>query len=193
MTTRGVPRPTSIHFTIDGCHASESFCILPVVPSFSEGHGPHTFQGTSTNSIILRNKLPPGILFVDVVLCTNLFPFQHSVQRHEAILNALFYISEGFYFGPPHLIMASLIHFHEKSELSSDTTLAAPAPSTSAPSMPIPEAAFAVLPDASPASEPSITISTPKFPALHLGLLPPPYRDPDPTISRGPHRCLSFG
>ncbi|RVW16001.1 hypothetical protein CK203_101957 [Vitis vinifera] len=207
MTTRGIPRPTSIHFTIDGRHVSprDMVCILS--------------KGTSTDSILLRNELPPGMLLVDVVLCTNLFPLQHSVQRRGAILNALFCISEGFYFGPHHLIMASFIHFEEKieqaqasslpteqSELSLDTT---PAQSNVAPT-----------------SEPSITISAPKFPALiqqHLGLLPPPQsdipvssdslapaevttptnnptlakdthsRDPDPTISGGPHRCLSFG
>ena len=29
-------------------------------------------------------------------------------------MDALFHISEGFYFGPHHLVMASLIHFEEK-------------------------------------------------------------------------------
>ena len=29
-------------------------------------------------------------------------------------MDALFYISEGFYFGSHHLIMASLVHFKEK-------------------------------------------------------------------------------
>ena len=29
-------------------------------------------------------------------------------------MDALFYISEGFYFGPHHLIMAFLVHFEEK-------------------------------------------------------------------------------
>ncbi|RVW99449.1 hypothetical protein CK203_038420 [Vitis vinifera] len=36
MTTRGVPSPTSIHFTFDGRHG---------VPNISEGHGPHFIQG----------------------------------------------------------------------------------------------------------------------------------------------------
>ena len=71
-------------------------------------------RGTSTDSIFLRNELPLGMLIVDVVLCSNLFPLQHSVQRREAILDMLFCILEGFYFGPHHLIMASLIHFEEK-------------------------------------------------------------------------------
>ena len=54
------------------------------------------------------------MLLVDVVLRTNLFPLQHKVQRRGALLEALFRISEGYYFGPHHLIMASLLHFEEK-------------------------------------------------------------------------------
>ena len=54
------------------------------------------------------------MLLVDVVLRTNLFPLQHRVQRQGAILEALFRISEGNYFGPHHFIMASLLHFEEK-------------------------------------------------------------------------------
>ncbi|RVW21928.1 hypothetical protein CK203_101105 [Vitis vinifera] len=37
----------------------------------------------------------------------------HTVQRRGAILEALFRISEGYYFGPHHLIMAALLHFEE--------------------------------------------------------------------------------
>ena len=54
------------------------------------------------------------MLLVDVVLRANLFPLQHRVQRRGAILEALFRISEGCYFGPHHLIMAALLHFEEK-------------------------------------------------------------------------------
>ncbi|RVW67235.1 hypothetical protein CK203_063315 [Vitis vinifera] len=54
------------------------------------------------------------MLLVDVVLRANLFPLQHRVQRRGAILEALFRISEGYYFGPHHLIMAALLHFEEK-------------------------------------------------------------------------------
>ncbi|RVW66771.1 hypothetical protein CK203_065978 [Vitis vinifera] len=38
----------------------------------------------------------------------------HSFYRRGAILDALFRISEHFYFGPHHLIMAALLHFEEK-------------------------------------------------------------------------------
>ena len=36
------------------------------------------------------------------------------VQRRGAFLEALFWISEGFFFGPHHLIMAALLYFEEK-------------------------------------------------------------------------------
>ena len=49
----------------------------------------------------MRKELPPGMLLVDVVLRAILFPLQHRVQRRGAILEALFRISEGYYFGPP--------------------------------------------------------------------------------------------
>ena len=71
-------------------------------------------RGTSTDSILLRKELSPGMLLVDVVLRSNLFSLQHSVHRRRAVLEALFCILEGFYFDPRHLIMASLIHFEEK-------------------------------------------------------------------------------
>ena len=54
------------------------------------------------------------MLLVDVLLWSNLFPLQHLVQRQGAIVEALFRILEGLYFGPYHLIMASLLHFEEK-------------------------------------------------------------------------------
>ena len=54
------------------------------------------------------------MLLVDVLLRSNIFPLQHSVQRQEPILKTLFRIFEGFYFGPHHLIMAALLYFEEK-------------------------------------------------------------------------------
>ena len=63
---------------------------------------------------IIRKELPFGMLLVDVLLRSNIFPLQHLVQRQGAILEALCRISEGFYFGPYHLIKAILFHFEEK-------------------------------------------------------------------------------
>ena len=131
MTTRGVRSPTAIDFSIDGRlgvlearHIAKALQIPyePEDPSIFRQWSPvsqrdmvHILsRGTSTDSIILRNELPPRMLLVDVVLRSNLFPLQHSVQRRWSILDALFRISEGFYFGPHQLIIASLIHFEEK-------------------------------------------------------------------------------
>ncbi|RVW77949.1 hypothetical protein CK203_048230, partial [Vitis vinifera] len=72
-------------------------------------------RGTSTASVLTRRELPSGMLLIDVLLRANLFPLQHKVQRRGAILEALFRISEGYFFGPHHLIMTSLLHFEEKS------------------------------------------------------------------------------
>ena len=131
MTTRLVQNPNVIHFTIDGRHGifgvrhiAEALYIPyePVRPvdfrewsHFSQRDMVRILsRGTSTRSFLLRKELPPGMLLVDVVLCSNIFPLQHMVQRRGAILEALFRISKGFYFGPHHLIMTSLLYFEEK-------------------------------------------------------------------------------
>ena len=131
MTTCGIPSPSVIHFTIDGHHSVlEARHIAEALYIPFEPDDPSAFchwspvsqrdmvhilsRGTSIDSILLRKELPPGMLLVDVVLRSNLFSLQHSVQRRATILDTLFRILEGFYFGPHHLIMASLIHFEEK-------------------------------------------------------------------------------
>ena len=131
MTTRRVRDPTDIHFTIDGRHGiigarhiAEALHIPyePVSPAdfkewshFSQRDMVRILsRGTSTHSFLLRKELPPGIFLLDVMLRSNIFPLQHMVQRRGAILEALFRISEGFYFCPHHLIMTSLLYFEEK-------------------------------------------------------------------------------
>ena len=54
------------------------------------------------------------MLLIDHILRSNLFPLQHIVQRRGAILEALYRISEGFWFSPVELIMTSLFHFEDK-------------------------------------------------------------------------------
>ena len=54
------------------------------------------------------------MLFIDALLCHNIYPLQHMVQRRGALLEALFRISEGFFFGPHYLIMAALLYLEEK-------------------------------------------------------------------------------
>ncbi|RVX05623.1 hypothetical protein CK203_027294 [Vitis vinifera] len=151
-------------------------------------------RGTSSQRTILRRELPPEMLLVDVVLRANLFPLQHKVQRRGAIMEALFRISEGYYFGPHHLIMAALLHFEEKDPRSEprrhcresfsldqwtqiwlhrqspelpEPREVPPAPSTSDPSQPVPEAASSDAPPVvPPTSEPPITIPGPEYRAL---------------------------
>ena len=91
MTTRGVSSPTSIHFIIDGHHGIlEARDIVEALQIPFELIDPSVFRqwspvsqrdmvhilsrGTSTDSILLRKEFPPRMLFVDVVLHSNLFP-----------------------------------------------------------------------------------------------------------------------
>ena len=71
-------------------------------------------RGTSGDTCLLRKELPFEMLLVDVLLRSNIFPLQHSVQRRWPILDALYRIYMGFSFGPHHLIMDALLYFEEK-------------------------------------------------------------------------------
>ena len=71
-------------------------------------------RGTFKDSYLLHKELSSGMLLVAVLLQSDIFPLQHLVQRRGPILDALFRIFEGFYFGPHHLIMASLLYFKKK-------------------------------------------------------------------------------
>ncbi|RVW97587.1 hypothetical protein CK203_046524 [Vitis vinifera] len=93
MTTHHVRDPTVIHFTIDGRswysgarHIAEALRI-PYEPARPEDYR------------VWTNPSPSDI---------------HWVQRRGALLEALYRISEGFFFGPHHLIMAGLLYFEEK-------------------------------------------------------------------------------
>ena len=78
------------------------------------GHVRLLSRDTSTGTILLRRQLPSGMIFVDHVLWSNLFPLQHWVQRRGSILKALYRISEGFWFSPAELVMTTLFHSEEK-------------------------------------------------------------------------------
>ncbi|RVW37783.1 hypothetical protein CK203_101723 [Vitis vinifera] len=71
-------------------------------------------RGTSTRPYLLRKELHPSMFFIDALLCYNIYPLQHVVQRRGALLEALFRILEGFFFGPHRLIMVVLLYFEEK-------------------------------------------------------------------------------
>ena len=64
--------------------------------------------------VSVGEELPSSMFFIDALLRHNIFPLQHWVQRRGFSLEALFRISEGFFFGPRHLIMAALLYFEEK-------------------------------------------------------------------------------
>ncbi|RVW22595.1 hypothetical protein CK203_109503 [Vitis vinifera] len=189
--------PTAIHFSIDGRQGIlEARHIVEVLHIPYEPVDLADFQewspvsqrdmvhilsrGTFVDSFLLHKELPPGMLLIDVLLRSNLFPFQCLVQKRGAILDILFRISKGFYLGPHHLIMASLIHFEEKDELPTES-------GPPAPTAPMPEATYTappttptIPPNAPSTSEASIPISATEFRAMiqqHLGLLPPPQPD----------------
>ena len=128
MTSQGVPSPLEIRFSIDGrpgvLRAADIIAALglPVVLSNSTDYRqwPQPSQremvrclakDTTTGPMLFRRQLPRQMLLVDHLLQTSLFPLQHYVQRRVAILEALYRISEGFWFSPSELIMTSLLHF----------------------------------------------------------------------------------
>ena len=131
MTTHHVRDPTVIYFTIDGHHGilgakhiAEALRI-PYKPAHPEDYRvwAHHSQSdmvhilsreASTCPYLLRKDLPPSMLFIDALLRHNIYPLQHMVQRRGALLEALFQIPEGFFFGPHHLIMVALLYFEEK-------------------------------------------------------------------------------
>ena len=71
-------------------------------------------QDTTTGPVLFRRQLPPQMLLIDHLLRTSLFPLQHYVQRRGAILEALYRISEGFWFSPSELVMTALLHLEDK-------------------------------------------------------------------------------
>ena len=71
-------------------------------------------RDTTAGPVLFRRQLPPQMLLIDHLLRTSLFPLQHYVQRRGAILEALYQISEGYWFSPSKLVMTSLMHFEEK-------------------------------------------------------------------------------
>ena len=69
---------------------------------------------TTTGPILFLRQLSPQMFLMDHVFWTRLFPLQHYVQRRGAILEALYRISEGFWFSPSELVMTALLHFEDE-------------------------------------------------------------------------------
>ncbi|RVW62845.1 hypothetical protein CK203_056302 [Vitis vinifera] len=93
MTTKEVRNPTLIHFIIDGRHG-----IL----------------GARHIAEALQIPFEPT-QFDNFKAWTNPTELEmHWTQRRGVLLEALYKMSEGFFFGPHHLIMAALLYFEEK-------------------------------------------------------------------------------
>ena len=131
MTSRGAPSQLQLQFRIDDrlgvLRAADITAALdlPVVLANSTDYqqwpqpSPKEMvrslaRDTTADPILFRRQLSPQMLLADHVLRTNLFPLQHYVQRRGAILEALYWISEGFWFIPVELVMTALLHFEEK-------------------------------------------------------------------------------
>ena len=131
MTSRGAPSLLELRFTIDDRPgvlraADISAAIgLQIPQANSEGyrdwaHPPQLemvrilARDTTTGPVLFSGQLPPQMLLVDHLFRTSLFPLQHYVQRRGAILEALYRISEGYWFSPSELVMTSLMHFEDK-------------------------------------------------------------------------------
>ena len=131
MTSQGAAGPLELQFSIDDrpgvLRAADISAALGlrIPPANSEGyrawaHPPHRemvrilARDTTAGPVLFRRQLPPQMLLVDHLFRTSLFPLQHYVQRRGAILEALYRVSEGYWFSPSELVMTSLMHFEEK-------------------------------------------------------------------------------
>ena len=131
MTSRGSAGPLELQFSIDDRPGVlrvadiATMLGLHIPPANAEGyrawaHPPQRemvrilARDITAGPVLFRRQLPPQMLLIDHLLRTNLFPLQHYVQRRGAILEALYRISEGYWFSPSELVMTSLMHFKEK-------------------------------------------------------------------------------
>ena len=131
MISRRVPHPTIIHFSIDGREGTLQAVDIaaafhfPAAPANSANYRlwPHPLpremvrvisRDETTGSVLFRRQLPPSMLLIDHVLRSNIFLLQHTVQRRGAMLEALYRISEGYWFSPAEIFMTSLLHLVDK-------------------------------------------------------------------------------
>ena len=131
MTSRGAPSQLELRFTIDDrlgvLRAADILAALGLhIPQANSGgyrNWPHPPQqemvrilarDTTAGPVLFRRKLPPQMQLIDHLFRTSLFLLQHYVQRRGAILEAIYRISEGYWFSPSELVMTSLMHFEDK-------------------------------------------------------------------------------
>ena len=113
MTSGREPHSTALHFSIDGrpgilmaSDIAATFNLSVVLTNSAEyRQWPYPLpremvrllsRDITAGSVLFRRQLPPHMLLIDHILRSYLFPFQHTVQRRRAILEALFRISEGY-------------------------------------------------------------------------------------------------
>ncbi|RVW25869.1 hypothetical protein CK203_106413 [Vitis vinifera] len=143
MTTHRIRDPTVIHFTIDGRHGIlGARHIVEVLYIPYEPVSPADYR---------ENELPPGMLLLDVVLRSNIFPLQHmrrSTRRSYREQMSFHY----FFLGCLCQILEHLVPTLEATSSAPPITPETPpvVPTTSTP----------------PPSESTITISASKFRGL---------------------------
>ena len=131
MTSWDADGPVEIHFRIDDRRGVLSPTVisaalrLRIPPRNAEGyrdwaHPPPRemvralARDATAGPVLYRRQLSPHMLLIDHLLRTCIFPLQHYVQRRGPILEALYRISENFWFSPSELVMTSLLQFEEK-------------------------------------------------------------------------------
>ena len=131
MTSRRVPHPAIIHFSIDGREgtlraadiAAAFHFLIDLANSADYRLWPYPLpremvrilsRDMTVGFVLFWRQLPLSMLLIDHIMWSNLFPLQHTVQWRGAILEALYRISEGFWFSPTELFMTSLFHFEDK-------------------------------------------------------------------------------
>ena len=131
MTSRGPFGPLELQFSIDDrpgvLRAADIAAVLGlhIPPANAEvyrawAHPPQRemvcilARDITAGPVLFRRQLPPQMLLIDHLLRTSLFPLQHYVQQKGAILEALYRISEGYWFSSSELVMTSLLHFEDK-------------------------------------------------------------------------------
>ena len=102
MTSKRVPYPTVIHFSIDGREGTLQAADIaaafhfPAVLANSTDYRlwPHPLardmvhilsRDVTAGFVLFRRHLPPSTLLIDHILKSNIFPLQHNVQRRGAI------------------------------------------------------------------------------------------------------------
>ena len=131
MTSRREATPTALYFSIDDrpgilwasniTAALHLPVVLANVVDYRQWPHPSTKEmvrllsmDTTTGTVLFRRQLPQCMLLIDHILRSNLFSLQHIVQRREAILEALYRISEGFWFSLAELVITALFHFEDR-------------------------------------------------------------------------------